>query len=353
MNQQSTVRKNIKPGVFFKPVFVALSLLLCSISLAHAEKGRNFQAKTPVSSAAPVYLKKVSVKHIENNKNSPSETCTKESIDHQQQVFKNQSFNIRLTDDTPLKQKIPQKNRPQTSINKHKLKEIAYQVVNKTSHDRNAYTQGLVFYQGFLYESSGGLGLSDLRKVDIKTGKTVMLRALPSHFFAEGLSRVNNQLVQLTLKKNQALVYDIDTLHVIDQFQFPGDGWGLVEMAGNLLISNGTSHLRRFDSHTHQLLGEHTVTVNGIELEGINEMEMVNGKIFANIWPTDCIAIIEPSNYHVTAWMNLSSLYPQDKRPNPSAVLNGIAYNSKQQQLFITGKYWPTIYQLKITPLPN
>lgn len=277
---------------------------------------------------------------------SQSGSCTHESIKIQQSLFKSKKVNA---DD----------NQPEVlKTGNHSKKpripgELSFKLIQTTPHDTNAYTQGLVYYDNHLYESNGGLGLSDIRKVDLKTGQTLKLKKLPIHYFAEGLSRVHKQLLQLTLKKNQALVYDVDSLDLVNQFEFPGDGWGLVKIDNMLLISNGSPVLRRINSRSFQLLDEKQVTLNGVKLEGINEMENVNGLLYANIWPTDCIAIIDPDKYHVIAWINLSGLYPENKRPNPSAVLNGIAYNPEQRLLYVTGKNWPYLYHLKLNKYPE
>lgn len=300
---------------------------------------------TPLTAVVYANDGKNIAKPLNSSSHSTTHTCSAKSIHQKQDLFANKGFNfipVSFTQDDKTDK------RETTTHNRLALKNINYHVDFTTPHDTNAYTQGLVYFNSFLYESTGGLGLSELRKVDINTGKIVQRKTLASHYFAEGLARFKQHLIQLTLKKNQALVYDINSLNKLGHFQFTGDGWGLVEINNTLLMSNGTSQLREFNPHTHKQISEHSVTANGSALQGINEMENVNGLIFANIWPSDCIAIIDPETYQVDAWINLASLFPEYKRFNPSAVLNGIAFNPDKQQLLVTGKYWPEVFHLTL-----
>lgn len=275
-------------------------------------------------------------------------SCALESIQHKQRHYKKQVF---LENFHPFGTS-DSRARP-AGLKSRQIEEIGFKVIATTPHDIGAYTEGLVYHQNYLYESTGGLGASDIRKVDLVTGRVISVKQLPDNLFAEGLALVDNRLIQITLKKNLALIYDIENFKVLDKFKFSGDGWGIVAIDNSLLISDGSSMLRRINVKDHQLLTEDRVTANGVELEGINEMENVNGMIYANIWPTDCIAIIDPEKHKVVAWINLTGLYPEDKRLNPSSVLNGIAYESSQNKLFVTGKYWPHIYHLKLDRYPG
>lgn len=275
--------------------------------------------------------------------------CSPDSIKQKQQLFKPDASPIKFSPSglEPVKNK-----NTSTGISKI-LNEVTYKIVGVTPHDTSAYTQGLVFFNGYLFEGTGGLGLSEVKKIDLKTGQVIQSNTLPSHYFGEGLGLVNKRLIQLTLKKNLAFIYDTDNLRLLDRFNFSGDGWGIIELNKKLLISNGSSLIQQIDRNTYQLIEKKHIMLGSNDLEGINEMENVNGMIFANIWPTDCIAIINPSSFQVLAWINLSALFPENKRPNSSAILNGIAYDSKQNTLFVTGKYWPKIYHLKLNKLPN
>ena len=246
-------------------------------------------------------------------------------------------------------------DKTETKIKSVPLNNIEFKISQTTPHDIKAFTQGLIYYQNFLYESIGGLGFSEIRKVSIKTGKIIKSSKLPVHYFAEGLERINNKIIQLTLKKNIALVYDINNFNMRGKFEFSGNGWGLVKVDNDLLISDGSSTLKRINNKTYDPLplSNVKVTVKGQDLDGINEMEYINGMIYANIWPTDCIAIIDPKKYRVAAWIDLSRLYPEDKRLNPNAVINGIAHDSLNDTLLVTGKYWPHIFHLKLKKYPS
>ena len=271
--------------------------------------------------------------------------CSIDSIRNKQRSYNIESLNKKGTRLKSLNIEV------QTGL--LELPRLDFDLVSTTPHDVHAYTQGLVYYKGYLYESTGGLGLSELRKVELKTGKVIKFKKLPDSYFAEGLAVSNNHLVQLTLKKNVALVYDIGDFKEINQFSFTGDGWGIVESGSDLLISDGSSLLQRVDAGSFKLEQKVNVTVNGEELHGINEMENIDGMIYANVWPTDCIAVIDSDKYNVVAWLDLSSLYPENKRLNKSSVLNGIAYDVEKRQLLVTGKNWPYIYHLNLKQYPD
>ena len=236
---------------------------------------------------------------------------------------------------------------------RNSLKNIEFEIIKTTPHDINAFTQGLVYDQRYLYESIGGLGTSEVRKVELKTGKVIKSSKLPISYFAEGLERVKNKLIQLTLEKNTALIYDVNSLNKLGTFKISGNGWGLVAVDNHLLISDGSSKLKVISSQTYQAVNTVNVTVNNVALDGINEMEYIKGMIYANIWPTDCIAIIEPKKLQVVAWINLSQLYPRSERHNTHSVLNGIAYDTLNDRILVTGKYWPYIYHIKLNSYPS
>ncbi|VAW53820.1 hypothetical protein MNBD_GAMMA07-89 [hydrothermal vent metagenome] len=231
------------------------------------------------------------------------------------------------------------------------IKQIDFEILATSPHDINAYTQGLVYFQNALYESTGGIGRSELRQLNIKTGKVIHVKKIMDHYFAEGLTRVGQHLIQLSLKKNIAHIYTLKNFELIHKFQFKGDGWGLVEKDNELLISNGSAKLQRVSTKNYTMIKEENVTVKGVALKGINEMEMVEGWLFANILPTNCIAIIDPVNYQVVAWLNLEKIYPESERLNSFSVLNGMAYNKAEKILMVTGKYWPQVFHLKLNNL--
>jgi len=233
-------------------------------------------------------------------------------------------------------------------LKKSPIKQIDFEVVKTSPHDKKAFTQGLVYYQDSLYESTGGLGYSELRRVNIKSGNIDKRKKISNQYFAEGITRVGSQLIQLTLKKNTAQIFDINNFNRLSQFEFKGEGWGVVEWNDELIISNGTDKLQIINALDYALIKEQKVTADGIALKGINEMEMVENLLFVNILPTNCIAIIDPEKYQVIAWLNLENLYPESERLNDFSVLNGIAYNKAEQLLLVTGKYWPQVYHLKL-----
>lgn len=277
-------------------------------------------------------------------------SCSIESIQNKQKSYKKNKDKYNeygaLIDKTETKIK-------SVPLNELKINNVEFKVSQTTPHDIKAFTQGFIYYQKFLYESIGGLGFSEIRKVDLKSGKVIKYSKLPVHYFAEGLERINNKIIQLTLKKNTALVYDINGLNILGEFEFSGNGWGLVNVDDNLLISDGSSTLKIINNKTYNPISNVKVMVKGQGLDGINEMEYIKGMIYANIWPTDCIAIIDPKKYQVAAWIDLSRLYPEDKRLNSHSVINGIAYNSLNDTLLVTGKYWPYIFHLKLKKYPS
>ena len=223
-----------------------------------------------------------------------------------------------------------------------------YEVVARYPHDRNAFTQGLTFYQGELYESTGLRGRSSVRKLDLKTGQVLETRRLDSSLFGEGLTAADHRLVQLTWQSGSAFIYAPDGLRKTGSFTFSGEGWGIVDIEGQLVISDGSSWLKFINPGDYQQTGSLQVTHRGQPIEGLNELEQVNGLIYANIYPGDCIAMIDPQSGQVVGWIDLGGLMPLSQRKNGTAVANGIAYNPENGYLFVTGKLWPYIYQLKL-----
>lgn len=275
-------------------------------------------------------------------------SCSIHSIRKQQQLYEFLNYNENT-------------NKPANTLTLKKVKDnqskpiknISYKVAGITKHDERSYTQGFVYFDGYLYESSGGLGNSTISKVELLSGEVSQLKFLPQGYFAEGLDRIDKRLVQITLKKNKGFVYALESLEVIGEFTFPGDGWGLVALNNDFLVSDGSAVLSRISGSDYKKISENKVTVNGLELQGINEMENVKGMIYANIWPTDCIAIINPAHFNVIAWIDLSELYPSERRKSQSSVLNGIAFNPSQNRLLVTGKNWQEVYHLELKNYPD
>lgn len=230
------------------------------------------------------------------------------------------------------------------------IREFTFEVVNRYPHDPDAFTQGLVYRDGFLFESTGLHRRSSLRKVVLETGAVVQQRSVAAEHFAEGLVDWNDQLIQLTWQSKVGFVYDLATFEPQRHFEYPGEGWGLARNATRIIMSDGTSTLRFMNPGTLAETGRLEVTYDGKPLPQLNELEVVNGEIFANVWPTDFIAIIDPATGRTTGRINLRGLLPASDRTRPVDVLNGIAYDAKGDRLFVTGKLWPTLFEIKLKP---
>ncbi|GAB4358489.1 MAG: glutaminyl-peptide cyclotransferase [Methylohalobius crimeensis] len=223
-----------------------------------------------------------------------------------------------------------------------------YQVVNRYPHDKQAFTQGLVFKEGDLYESTGLYGHSSLRKVELVTGRVLALRRLDPQVFGEGLTMAKGRLMQLTWQAEKALIYRPNSLQPTGKFRYHGEGWGLTTIGDQLVMSNGTNVLVWRNPDTFAIEKSRRVRVRERPLQGLNELEYVKGKILANVWPGDCIAEIDPQSGQVTGWLDLNGLYPVASRRDDADVLNGIAYDPENDYLYVTGKHWPYLYQLAV-----
>ncbi len=223
-----------------------------------------------------------------------------------------------------------------------------FEVVARYPHDRNAFTQGLVFYRGDLYESIGIRGRSSVRRLDLKSGQVLKTRRLNKELFGEGLTVLDQRLVQLTWQSGSAFIYAPADLRQTGSFTFSGEGWGSTGFDGQLVISDGSSRLKFVDTDAYQQTASLQVTDHGRPVAGLNELETVDGLIYANVYPSDCIAQIDPQSGRVVGWIDLSGLMPLSERPHRSAVANGIAYKQETGELFVTGKLWPYIYQLRL-----
>ena len=224
---------------------------------------------------------------------------------------------------------------------------VPYEVIASYRHDGDAFTQGLLFRDGFLYESTGRNGRSSLRKVRLETGEVVQQRSVEARYFAEGLVDWRNRLIQLTWDTNVAFVYDLGTFALQSTFAYPGEGWGLTHDGKRLIMSDGTPSLRFLDPETFKELGRLPVTDGGSPVDDLNELEFIDGRIYANVWLTDRIAVIDPASGHVTSWIDLAALRPRSLL-NPDAVLNGIAYDAAGKRLLVTGKLWPQLFHIRL-----
>lgn len=224
---------------------------------------------------------------------------------------------------------------------------LEYVIVRELPHDTAAYTQGFVYANGRFYESTGQLGLSELRQVNPGTGEVQASVKLPLDRFGEGLTLFDGRLYQLTWKSEVGYVYEAATLALVDSFAFVGEGWGLATDGISLIMSDGTATLRFVDPRDFQVLKEVTVKDNGLPLTQINELEYVRGDLFANIYRSDWIVRIDPGSGEVRDWIELAGLLPTDQQTAATDVLNGIAFDHETGHFFVTGKLWPTVFELR------
>lgn len=226
-----------------------------------------------------------------------------------------------------------------------------YKVVRSYPHDAQAFTQGLLYRDGFLYESTGLNGKSSIRKVDLASGKVLQSQNIPPQYFGEGLTSSGDTLVSITWQTQTGFVFDLKTFELKSQFSYPGEGWGLANNGKELVLSDGSATLRFLDPKTFLEVRRVRVTADGIAVNQLNELEVVEGEIFGNIWHTNTIARIDQSTGKITGWIDFGKLYPDaGKGPNGENVMNGIAYDADKKRLFVTGKLWPKIYEVKIVP---
>ncbi|MCU1236046.1 MAG: glutaminyl-peptide cyclotransferase [Candidatus Solibacter sp.] len=219
-------------------------------------------------------------------------------------------------------------------------------------HDRIAFTEGLFYQDGFLYEGTGGdNGTSSIRKVKLETGEVVQSTAVPE-YFGEGIIRWKDKLYQLTYQTQVGFIYEFATLKKQGEFHYPGEGWSFTTDGKQLYFDNGSSQIYTWDPETLQQTGQINVTDDGKPVDKLNEMEWVKGEIFANIWTTNKIARIDPKTGKVTGWVDLTGLLtPADRipaGPMQTDVLNGIAYDAEHDRLFVTGKRWPKLFEIKL-----
>lgn len=223
-----------------------------------------------------------------------------------------------------------------------------YEILRTLPHDPAAFTQGLLFHNGILLESTGLYGKSSLREVEVDTGAVLRKRALPHDLFGEGLALYSNRLYQLTWRENVVLLYDADTLETLGSFPLTGEGWGLAVWSNQLVASDGSAHLRFYDPATMHLLNDITVRDGDRAVRMLNELEIVGGELLANLWGEDRVARIDPTTGRVLGWLDFSALVPDGLRSSQEAVLNGIAYDPATKRLFVTGKNWPVLYELRL-----
>jgi len=250
--------------------------------------------------------------------------------------------------------------------------DYTYQVIKAYPHDPNAFTQGLAYENGFLYEGTGIYGKSTLRRVDLDTGQILQIYKLPDKYFGEGMTIFKDRIYQLTYKSKIGFVYDKSSFKLLQRFNYPTEGWGITYDGKSLIMSDGSSTLYLWDPETLQRTGSIKVHDNDVPVSGLNELEYIKGQIFANVWPTERIAIIAPQTGQVTGWIYMQGLLSQQARlprvsnerkdsyggwyggqelNKPVDVLNGIAYDATGDRLFVTGKFWPKLFEIKLVPI--
>jgi glutamine cyclotransferase len=225
---------------------------------------------------------------------------------------------------------------------------LAHTVVRSYPHDPQAYTQGLIYRDGFLYESTGLNGRSSVRRVRLDTGEVVQQRPVDTRYFGEGMTDWAGSLIQLTWQTNVAFVYNRQTFALENTFTYPGEGWGLTHDGKRLIMSDGTAALRFLAPGTFQELSRVTVTASGRRVDQLNELEFIKGEVWANVYQTDRIAIINPATGRVRAWLDLRGLLPAGSAGHD--VLNGIAYDAAGDRIFVTGKLWPRLFEIRLSP---
>jgi glutamine cyclotransferase len=228
--------------------------------------------------------------------------------------------------------------------------EYSFTVVRVFPHDTSAYTQGLAYRDGFLYEGTGRNGQSSLRKVSLETGEVIQRADLGFEFFGEGITIIKDKVFQLTWKSEVGFVYDLKTFRLLRQFAYSGEGWGLATDGRKLFLSDGTSEIRVLDAESFHEKRRLKVRDGATPVDQLNELEFVEGQIFANVWHRNRIARISLQTGDVVGWIDLTGLLSPIYRLEPEAVLNGIAYDPIGKRLFVTGKLWPRVFEIRLIP---
>lgn len=250
----------------------------------------------------------------------------------------------------PVLGQLPVKVENHPSVDWQKESFLGYEVVAELPHDPNAFTQGLILHDHHWIESTGGNGHTFLRKVKPEDGAVIVQKNLSQEFFGEGVTELNGKIYQLSWKNQRGFVYDSRTLTWLKNFPYAGEGWGLTNDGTHLIMSNGSHQLRFIDPTNFAVVREISVFWEGKPLSFLNELEYVEGEIFANIWHKDQIVRINPADGKVLGMIDLSNIDHKERRKDPEHVLNGIAYDSATGNLFVTGKCWSKIYQIRLVP---
>ena len=228
-----------------------------------------------------------------------------------------------------------------------------YKIINSYPHSTESFTQGLVFDNGTLYESTGLNGRSGIQIVDLETGKIIKSKAIADKYFGEGITIVEDKIIQLTWRAQKGFVYNKNTFDLLKTFSYDSQGWGITYNGKYLIMSDGSNILYFMDPRTFKVRGKLEVYDGDRKLDKLNELEYIDGKIYANVWGTEKLAIINPKTGQVTAWIDLRGLLSKEDKQNRIDVLNGIAYNEENQKLYVTGKLWPKLFEIEIVKGKN
>ncbi len=221
-------------------------------------------------------------------------------------------------------------------------------IVNTYDHDSNAFTQGLVYYEGVFYEGTGRYGFSNIRKVEIDTGDVLQSRDIADQYFGEGITLWNDQLLQLTWQAQKGFIYDRETFEPQGEFSYPTEGWGITHDGSKLMMSDGSNAIFYLNPDTFEITSGVEVVDKGQQINRLNELEYINGEIWANVWLTNNIVRIDPVSGDVIGWLDLTGLKPTADLNNRDAVLNGIAYDEENDRLFVTGKWWSKLFEIQL-----
>lgn len=228
--------------------------------------------------------------------------------------------------------------------------ESTFEVVNRFPHDGNAFTQGFAYHGGYFYEGTGRNGKSSVRQVRPETGEIIRRVDLPQEFFGEGITILGGKIFQLTWLAHTGFIYDLNTFRKLGSFTYEGEGWGLATDGRDLFLSDGSSEIRVLDPASFRVKRRIKVRDGKAAVEQLNELEFVEGEIYANVWHSDRIARISPQTGDVVGWINLNGLLGPFYHLDAEAVLNGIAYDSEHKRLFVTGKLWPAVFEIRVVP---
>ncbi|MFN4984987.1 MAG: glutaminyl-peptide cyclotransferase [Ignavibacteria bacterium] len=231
---------------------------------------------------------------------------------------------------------------------REQVDQLSFTIVRRLPHSQEAFTQGLEVYNGAFLESTGQYGSSTIRQVDIPTGKVLKSRAIDKSFFGEGLTELNSTVYMLTWLNQQGLIFDASTLRQTGTFRYSGEGWGITNDGKHLYISNGTSVISVLDPTSWTIVRTIPITLDGMAVSQLNELEWIDGAIWANVWQSDRVIRISPTTGNVTGVLDLTGILPQNERTPTTDVLNGLAWNPSSKTLFVTGKNWPAVFELSI-----